>query len=82
MRCNYTTKEKIKIQIKEKFGKKQKIDVIKDKDIDVMPVVDSDCAKCPSKRAYFWTSQTRSGDEAETKFFKCTKCSHTWRAYR
>ena len=38
--------------------------------------------KCDHKEAWFWTSQTRAGDEAETKFFKCTKCRHTWREYR
>jgi DNA-directed RNA polymerase subunit M len=31
--------------------------------------------------AYFWTQQTRGADEPETRFFKCTKCSHTWREY-
>ncbi|GAI81579.1 unnamed protein product, partial [marine sediment metagenome] len=35
-----------------------------------------------NEKAYFWSVQTRSGDEAETKFFKCTKCEFTWREYR
>ena len=47
-----------------------------------MPVVAEVCTKCGNKTAYFWTAQTRSADEAETKFFKCTKCKHTWREYR
>ncbi|MCW4034486.1 MAG: transcription factor S, partial [Candidatus Bathyarchaeota archaeon] len=25
--------------------------------------------------------QTRSGDEGATQFFRCTKCSHTFRLY-
>ncbi|GAH37902.1 unnamed protein product, partial [marine sediment metagenome] len=40
------------------------------------------CKKCGNEKAFFWTVQTRSGDEAETKFFKCTKCEFTWREYR
>ena len=71
-RCNYTTKEKVKIQIREKIGEKQKVAVIKDKDVDVLPKVEAECSKCGNKYAYFWTSQTRSGDEAETKFYRCT----------
>ncbi|MBS3171381.1 hypothetical protein J4449_02085 [Candidatus Woesearchaeota archaeon] len=28
-----------------------------------------------------WLVQTRAADEAATRFFKCVKCMHTWRAY-
>ena len=56
--------------------------VVRDKDLDTTPVVPAVCPKCANKEAYFWTSQTRAGDEAETRFFKCTKCRHTWREYR
>jgi DNA-directed RNA polymerase subunit M len=81
-RCSYTSKEKQKLEIKETMGEKQKIAVIKEKDVDTLPTVDEECPKCKNKAAYFWTSQTRSGDESETKFFRCKKCDHTWREYR
>ncbi len=81
-RCSYAAKEKIKIESSEKIGDKKKIGVVNEKDIDVMPTVDEECPKCKSKAAYFWTSQTRSSDEAETKFYRCRKCDHTWREYR
>jgi transcription factor S len=81
-RCTYTTKDKVKLQHKEKIDAKQKIDVIKEKDVDVLPMVEEDCKKCGNKTAHFWTSQTRSGDEAETKFFRCIKCKNTWREYK
>jgi len=81
-RCNYTTKSKIKIETSEKIEIKPKIGVVRNKDIDVFPVINAVCPKCDNKEAYFWTSQTRAGDEAETKFFRCTKCKHTWREYR
>jgi len=81
-RCSYSTTEKIKLQISEKLGDKQEIRVIKDKDVDTLPTVDAMCPKCKNDKAHFWTSQTRSGDEAETKFFRCKKCRNTWREYR
>jgi DNA-directed RNA polymerase subunit M len=56
--------------------------IIKEKETNVMPTVAETCPKCGNKEAYFWTSQTRAADEAETKFFRCIKCKHTWREYR
>ncbi|MBS3080761.1 transcription factor S [Candidatus Pacearchaeota archaeon] len=81
-RCHYKTKGRIKILSSEKLQKAPDIGVISDKDTDVFPVTNAICPKCNNKEAYFWTSQTRAGDEAETKFFRCTKCKHTWREYR
>ena len=81
-RCNYKAKGKVKIETSEKIEIKPQIGVIKDKDTDVFPVTSADCPKCGNHEAYFWTSQTRAGDEAETKFYRCTKCRHTWRDYR
>lgn len=81
-RCSYTTKEKVKIETTEKLKERQRVSVVKEKDMDVLPTVEEECPKCGNKEAHFWTSQTRSGDEAETKFFRCKKCLHTWREYR
>ena len=81
-RCSYKSKTKIKIESSESMKKSPEIGVITDKDTDVFPVINANCPKCSNKEAYFWTSQTRAGDEAETKFFRCTKCKHTWREYR
>jgi len=81
-RCNYSSKGKVKIISSEKIeDKNEEIEVIK-KDIETFPIVTEKCKKCKNDKAYFWTVQTRSGDEAETKFFKCTKCNFTWREYR
>ena len=81
-RCSYTAKSKIKIETSEKIEIKPKIAILKEKDADVFPIANAICPKCENREAYFWTSQTRAGDEAETKFFRCTKCRHTWREYR
>ncbi len=80
-RCEYSTKNKVKIKTFEKIEGKNKIAVIK-KEMNTLPVVVERCKKCGNEKAYFWTIQTRAGDEAETKFFKCTKCEWTWREYR
>lgn len=80
-RCTYSTKDKVKISSSEKMGEKKEVAVVKGKE-ESLPVVSEQCKKCKNPKSYFWTVQTRSGDEAETKFFKCTKCEHTWREYR
>jgi len=82
-RCNYSTKEKVKINSSEKLKEIKSVAVIKEKDVQTSPVTAETCKKCKNQKAYFWTVQTRSGDESETKFFKCTnpKCEHTWRDY-
>ncbi|MFA5992123.1 MAG: transcription factor S [Candidatus Pacearchaeota archaeon] len=82
VRCGYTSKNRVKIESKEKIEEAKEIGVVKEKDTDVFPVVANTCPKCKNKEAYFWTSQTRSGDEAETRFFRCVKCKHTWREYK
>jgi len=81
-RCGYSTKSKTKLKTSEKIEGKKRIGVISEKDSEVHPVIEEKCLKCGNKKAYFWTMQTRSTDEAETKFFKCTKCGFTWRDYR
>ena len=45
------------------------------------PVTEIECPKCHNNHAYYWTRQTRAGDEGETKFHQCTKCKHKWREY-
>lgn len=51
------------------------------KDIEVHPKTEEKCPKCKNEIAYYWTVQTRSIDEAPTKFFRCTKCGHQWKEY-
>ena len=83
-RCGYTSSSKNKDSLKtsEKINERKEIAVVSNKDLQVNPIVEQKCEKCGHNKCYFWTLQTRSSDEAETKFFKCTKCEHTWREYR
>ena len=80
--CGYRSKNKEGITIKEsiKLSKEDKIEVI-DKKIETLPKTTEECPKCGYNKAYFWTVQTRAGDEAETRFFECTKCGNRWRLY-
>ncbi len=81
-KCNYSSKEKVTLQSVEKMEEKETIGIVKDKEINVFPVTAANCKKCNNKEAHFWSVQTRAGDEAETRFFRCTKCKYTWREYR
>ncbi len=59
----------------------------KTKEIEVVeehesyPIMVQECPKCKHNKSYHWSIQTRSGDEAETLFFKCVECKHQWREY-
>lgn len=81
-KCGYSAKEKITLQTIEKMQEKREIGVVKDKELNIFPVTNANCKKCGNKEAHFWSVQTRAGDEAETRFFRCTKCKYTWREYR
>ena len=80
--CKYKSNEKPET-IKEMVKKDElKLEIIEEsKEKSAYPLVDQECPKCEHDKAYFWTIQTRSSDEPETKFFKCEKCKHTWRDY-
>lgn len=81
--CGFKPKKKPKIESSEKMNVKESVAVIKEgQDDNTNPVVEMICQKCKNKKAYFWVLQTRASDEAETKFYKCTKCAHTWRVYK
>lgn len=80
--CGAKSEIKDKVLIKEKINNKdEKIGVV-EKNVEVNPKTDANCDKCGNKLAFYWTVQTRAGDEAETRFFQCTKCGHRWREYQ
>lgn len=59
--------------------RKKEIEIVED--LETHPKINIRCPECNHSEAYYWTQQTRGADEAETRFFKCTKCSYTWREY-
>ena len=48
---------------------------------ETLPTIKIHCGKCGHNEAVWWMLQTRSADEATTQFYRCAKCSHTWRNY-
>ena len=80
--CGYRPKKKPKIEASEKIERKETVAIVKENQDNPNPIVDIACPKCKNKKAFFWTSQTRAADEAETKFYKCVKCTNTWRVYK
>ncbi|UCG36018.1 MAG: transcription factor S [Candidatus Bathyarchaeota archaeon] len=46
-----------------------------------LPTVRVECPKCGNSQAFVWQVQTRGSDESSTQFFRCTKCSFTFREY-
>ncbi|MBN1786250.1 MAG: transcription factor S [Candidatus Methanofastidiosa archaeon] len=85
-KCGYcrdlSKEDKSKFVVKEKISHspKDKLIVIEDK-VDTLPKTREQCPKCGNFEAYWWELQTRSGDEPSTKFYRCTRCGHTWREY-
>ena len=80
--CGHKSTDVEKTKLTETIIKKDKeVEVIEKTDIDTLPKIEARCEKCEHKTAFFWTVQTRAGDEPETKFLKCEKCGFTWRDY-
>ena len=80
--CGYSAGNKDGGSIREERKHEEIAEVeVVDKEIETLPITKEECPKCGNKEAYYWLIQTRSGDEAETKFMRCTKCKHTWRDY-
>ncbi len=77
--CGYELKGK-EVVIKETVKLKKPIEIATKK--IPFPKTKAACPKCNNKEAYYWLVQTRSADEAETKFFECVKCSYRWRDYK
>lgn len=65
--------------IVEKMDERETL--ILDGKLDTLPKTRAECSKCGNLEAQWWIRQTRAADEPETKFFRCTKCQHTWREY-
>jgi DNA-directed RNA polymerase subunit M len=83
-KCKHEIKEKNskKLVLRKKVEGKVEIPVFDtEKNADKLSTIEAECGKCGNMRAVWWIQQTRAGDEASTRFYKCVKCGHTWREY-
>lgn len=78
--CGYNPKQKKIVSVSERVEDKPKIEVV-DRKLETLPTMTMDCPECGNKKVFYWLMQTRAADEAETQFFRCTKCNHQWRQY-
>lgn len=83
--CGYSKKEGNTVMQKteEELANSPQIKVVGDKEakLNSLPTTKTECPKCGHNEAFWWFLQTRSGDEPPTQFYRCVKCSHTWRSY-
>ena len=70
-----------KISLPSKKTADEIIVVDKKDKFEALPKTSAQCPKCEHNEAFWWMEQTRSSDEAPTRFYKCAKCGHTWREY-
>lgn len=81
-KCGYEIEIKDDIKVKEEIKVKNDVFVVnEDDELKTYPVIEAHCPKCGNEKAYFQIIQTRAGDEAPTRFYKCTKCGYVWREY-
>lgn len=73
----------IPLKVKEPKPFQESIAVIgkEEQKLRTLPTVRAECPKCGNNLAFVWQVQTRGSDESSTQFFRCTKCSFTFREY-
>ncbi len=80
-KCGYS--EVTKSEIKKSNTQLDKSFTVfeEDEGKETLPTIKIECEKCGHDQAVWWMLQTRSADEPTTQFYRCVKCSHTWRNY-
>ena len=83
-KCHRTSKakgEKMLISELVTDHKKEIVVMGKDEGIAELPKTHIICPNCDNNEAFWWMQQTRSADEPPTIFYRCVKCSYSWRSY-
>ena len=82
-KCGYIRKIDDADQMKRRVERSENEIVIVEEEgqAKTMPTIQIKCPKCENNLAIWWLRQLRAADESEVRFFRCTKCDHTWRQY-
>ena len=51
----------------------------KDQKIRTFPTIRVECPRCNNNKAYTWMVQVKELEKPTTQFFRCTKCTYTFR---
>jgi len=82
-KCKHTQEVKSRTVMSRRIERttQEQIAVIDQKasKLKTLPTTKIECPKCGNAEAYWWMVQTRGSDESATQFFRCTRCSYTWR---
>ena len=80
--CGYDSTEvdKAEYSIEKKVESKETV-IMRGDESGLRSTVREFCPNCGHERASYELLQTRSADEAPTRFFTCEKCGHKWRGY-
>lgn len=86
-RCGFSKKVSnptaYRVTRRARHGPEEAILVIdREVQVETLPKARVECPRCGHLEAYYWEVQTRAGDEPATRFFRCVKCSYTWREYQ
>lgn len=80
--CGYKKKllksQKKDYIISQDVSDKQDI-IMSGEKINALPTTKGLCYRCGNRQLEWWMVQMRKADEAETRFYRCTKCGNTWR---
>ena len=81
-KCGYSESNSKETKATKEEEAKSELNVLDENEgKEALPTIKMDCEKCGNNEAVWWMLQTRSADEPTTQFYRCTKCSHTWRNY-
>lgn len=87
LKCNSCgNKKDLSDDVKEEYSVEKKVKsadtvIMRGDESGMKSTVREICPKCGHDRASYELLQTRSADEAPTRFFTCEKCHYKWRGY-
>ncbi|MEE9593105.1 MAG: transcription factor S [Thermoplasmata archaeon] len=76
-----TTEDNILSRVVTEAQEKPPEPLVLDEVASALPRTRIECPKCGNFEAMWYMRQTRASDEPETRIYRCTRCSHTWREY-